>query len=453
MHPKAGVKGIPMGGDWIRRNLTGPKDAARNPSLGRRSFLRLIAANSALIASERENAPAYQVGVGSSSDPYTASSTALSASGQFPVNLAGQTVVIKPNLVAAKPSTSGATTDPMVVKAVVDLAIAAGATQILIVEAAPPGRPSNFDVCGYTTAFQGYSQVQLVDLRAGTYVLTPVPGGGSAYQSMWVPSVVLQPNTFFVSAAKLKTHVDAVATLSMKNLVGLADETTYFVGGKLARQDLHFRGIDQSIIDLNRVRPIDFSIIDGIWGMEGQGPVKGIPVAVNVVLAGLNPVAVDRVGLNAMEFAQNAVPYLVYASRAGLGPPNTSNVALLGDTLTPVPFIPAQTPPVLWQPVANPASISISAGQSTNITYQIRTSCYTRAEIVQDSDTTPGVALFRTLHDFVQVAAPGETVVWDGMSDSGTAVAPGLYLVRIQARTTPTSTPINYAVGRITVTA
>jgi len=424
--------------------------------IDRRSFIGLLAANSALLAAAKAaNRPPYYVGVGYSSDPYTAASRALSACGQFPTNLAGQTVIIKPNLLAPKPSTTGATTDPHVAQAIVDLCLAVGATQILIVEAAPLGQPSNFAACGYTTVFASYPQVQLVDLRTGPYALTPVPGGGYAYQSIWVPSLVLQPNTFFISAPKMKTHVSAVTTLSMKCLVGLASETAYAqpVLRNYPRHDLHERGIDLAVMDLNLVRPVDFAVIDGVWAMEGQGPLNGTPVATDVVLAGLNPVAVDRVALNVMEIPQNAVTYLNYAAKAGLGPPDTSNVTLLGDTYTPYPFVRAITAPVLLQPVASPNTISISAGESTSITYKIKSACYTLAEIIQDSDETPSVVPVRTLHDFMRVRAPGETVTWNGLNDAGAAVAPGTYLARIQAKPTPTSTLINYAVGRIAVTA
>jgi uncharacterized protein (DUF362 family) len=425
-------------------------------AIGRRSFIRLLAANSALLASAKPSSrPPYYVGAGYSSDPYTATAVALAACRQFPANLAGQTVVIKPNLVLPLPSTSGATTDPHVAQAIVDLSIAAGATRILIVEAAVPGQPSNFGPCGYTTVFESYPQVQLVDLRTGTYVLSPVPGGGYAYQAMWVPSLAMQPDTFFISAAKLKTHFDAVVTLSMKNLVGLASETAYAppVTPGYPRHDLHLRGIDQSIMDLNLVRPISFAVIDGVWGMEGQGPVGGSPVAANVVLAGLNPVAVDRVGLNVMEIPQNAVPYLAYAANAGLGPPDTSKVAVLGDAYTPYPFIRAKTPPVLWQPVASPDTISISAGQSTTITYRIPKACYSSAAIVQDSDVTPTVVPVRTLHGLVRVDPPGESLTWNGLDDAGVPVAPGTYLASIQASAAPASKLINYAVARIAVTA
>jgi uncharacterized protein (DUF362 family) len=342
-----------------------------------------------------------------------------------------------------------------VVQAIVDLCLAAGAIQILIVEAALPAKPSNFGPCGYTTVFKGYPQVQLIDLRTGTFDLVSVPGGGYAYQQMWVPSLVTQPNTFFISAGKLKTHEDTGATLSMKNLVGLASETAYAppIASGYPRHDLHLRGIDLSVMDLNLIWPIGFAVIDGVWGMEGQGPTAGTPVATNVVLAGLNPVAVDRVGLNVMELPQNSVTYLSYAAQAGLGPANTSNVTLLGDSYVAVPFVPATTPPVLWQPVATPNTISISAGQATSIAYAIQTSCDTCVEIIQDSDVTPTVNVIRTLHNYKMVKAPGESVTWNGKTGDGVAVAPGTYLARVMAIATPTSTLINYSVGRITVTA
>ncbi|HXM45407.1 MAG TPA: DUF362 domain-containing protein [Bryobacteraceae bacterium] len=430
--------------------------------LNRRSFLQSLAAGSAVVAaakpSKGANTPAFQVGVGYSSDPYTAASTALSACAQFPTNLAGQTVVIKPNLVVPKPSSSGATTDPNVVKAVVDMCIAAGAEWIYIVEAPLPGNGPYWGPCGYAAIFtaKAYPQVTLTNLVTGTYVLTPVPGGGSAYQQMYVPQVVLEPNTFFISVGKLKTHQDAVVTLSMKNLVGLASEPAYAqpVNTDFPRHDLHLRSINQSIIDLNMIRPIDFAVIDGVWGMDGEGPTTGTPVATNVVLAGLNPVAVDRVALNVMEFAQNSVTYLSYASQADLGPPSNNDVTLLGDSYIPYPFVPATTPPVLWKPTATPATISISAGNSTTIAYAIPAECFTHAEIIQDSDVTPTVVPIRTLHTFKSVKAPGESLVWNGLDNNGDAVAPGTYYAQIQAIPSPSNTSYdNYALTRITVTA
>ena len=421
-------------------------------SLARRSFLQLVAAGSVCGAADGAGA-SYVVGAGYSSDPYTAASRALQASGQFPANLAGRTVIIKPNLVTASVSTTGTTTDPQVVRAIVDLSIAAGATQILIVEAFPPSQSAYWSLLGYDVAFQNYPQVQLVDLRTGTYALTAVPRTGYAYSSMWVPSVVVQPNVFFVSAAKLKTHMDAVVTLSMKNLFGLGSETAYGSPGNLPRYDMHCRGVDLSIMDLNLVRPVNFAVIDGVWGMEGNGPIRGTPVATNVVLAGRNPVATDRVALEIMELQQVFVPHLAYATAAGLGPLNTTPITINGDTLVPYPFTPAVTPPVIWSPSATPNTISISSGQQSTIAYTVKPNSQTRVEIIQDSDTTPGVTLVRTLHDFIPIPSGKESVLWDGTTDAGVAASPGTYLARVQARAASTSTLVNYAVTAITATA
>lgn len=178
---------------------------------------------------------------------------------------------------------------------------------------------------------------------------------------------------------------------------------------------MHFRGVDLSIMDLNLVRPVDFTVIDGVWGMQGQGPINGTPVAANVVLAGLNPVATDRAAPNVMQFEQTAVPHLAYAAAARWGPNDTNSVTVLGDGFVPYPFVPAVTPPVLWQPAAVPGSISLSANQQTTITYTVRSGCYTPVEIIYDSDATPGVRLVRTLHDFTPVSAGKEN--WSGMAE------------------------------------
>src|SRR5580658_1851542 len=115
-----------------RRQLSLTQQKESMLIINRRSFIGLMAANSAFLAAAKaagkaaakpSGKPNFTVGVGYNTDSYTAAATALSACGQFPTNLAGQTVVIKPNLVAPMPASSGATTDPLVVQAIVDLCI------------------------------------------------------------------------------------------------------------------------------------------------------------------------------------------------------------------------------------------------------------------------------------------------------------------------------------------
>lgn len=418
------------------------------PRLGRRPFLYLAATGAAgLLAAPHlaladNNASAatgstYRVAVGNSSDPYAATQRAVTACGEWPpTDLTGRTVVVKPNLVTPKPSTSGATTDPQVVRALVDLALAGGAATVLIVEGGIGQKAPPYATCGYSffSSYDPQGRVQLIDLASEALALAPVHNG-LAYHALYVPRLVLDPNVVFISAAKMKCHLDAGATLSMKNLFGLASPATYWATGQiLLRHDLHARGVNESIVDLNRVRPVDFAVVDGIWGMEGNGPLTGTPVQVNLVVAGRNAVAVDRICLQAMSLPASGVPHLTYAAFMGLGPLDSSTTTVLGDAFTPYPFTPAQTPPVVWYPSASPATFSPGSGQQATISYTTPAACQTRVEIIADSDTAPAVTVVRTLHDWAPHAAGAEQMQWDGRDDTGAVVAPGLYQTRVQAR-------------------
>lgn len=417
----------------------------------RRSFLQLLAAEAVGAPLTQKLASAngtYQVGVGASSDPYSATQRAVAASGQFPAAaLAGKTVMIKPNLVEKQPSTSGATTDPQVVRAVVDLCLAANAAQVLVVEGGI-GLPGNFQACGYSFFSSYDSRVQLMDFGTEGVSFVRVPNG-VAYFGLYLPTPAVQPGVVFISVGKLKTHVNTHASLTTKNMFGLASPVAYYVPGKLlGRMDGHIRGIDQAAVDVNLVCPISYSVIDGIWGMEGNGPLTGTPINTNVVLAGLNPIAVDRVALDFMQIPQASVPHLAYAYWWGLGPANTNSVTLLGDSFTPVPFVQAQVPPTVWRPYARPNQISLAAGQSTTISYTNSTACGVNVDIIQDPDIRPKITVVRTLKSYAPTPAGVNSIQWDGRDDNGVQVAPGIYMARLMSTT---GQGVGYATGWIFV--
>jgi len=243
-----------------------------------------------------------------------------------------------------------------------------------------------------------------------------------------------------------------VATGSMKNLFSFPVPALYSVAGKfLKRQDLHYRGVDQCIVDVSLVAGARFAVIDGVVGMQGDGPLFGQPVTMNLVIAGLNSLAVDRVALQAMQISQNAVPHLIYAALRGLGPINLANVTILGDPYTPYAFAPAPTPPIIWRPSVFPSSFSPTAGQKPAILYAVAEACETRAEVILDSDTSPGITVVKTLHDWTKRSAGVQMLTWAGDTDSGGAASPGLYLVRVMS--TRNKSAIGYASAWVTVTS
>ena len=378
-------------------------------------------------------AAAYRVGVGKNSDPYTAAWRALIASGEWPgAALAGRTVLIKPNLVMKRTPQSGIVTDPQVTRAVVDLALAAGAARVLIVEGATGG--NNFAACGYEF-FANYGsdgRVALINLDQQPNSLVAVPDG-LAYRQLYLPALLMDEGVFRISIGKLKTHMESLATLSMKNLFGLPPQSLYMNSTLPARFAMHDRGLHQTVLDLNLAWPIDFALVDGVWGLEGDGPLQGTPVRMDLVVAGRNALAVDRVCLQIMGIDQGAVQHLVYAAQRGLGPADLAAITIAGDPFTPRPFVLPIVPPTIDVVQATPTAFAPVMGQTTRITYSVDRACQTRVEIVRTSETSSQVTMIRLLRDWDDRAAGPETLFWDGRDDAGRIVSPGDYAINVHA--------------------
>lgn len=427
--------------------------------IDRRWFLKAGAALgvSAILPSVlRSAAVPYRVGVGRSTNAYIATRRAITASGEWPsLGVTGKVVIIKPNLVSATTAASGAVTDPEVVRAIVDLALADGAALILIVEAASlPANAPNFDPAGYSffASYDSRNRVRLVDLATLPVSHVPVPNGW-IYGYIYAAPLVLRRDFVFINVAKLKTHGESVATMTTKNVFGIPYTGQYISTPAAGRFAMHDRGLHQTIVDLNSLRPTDFAVIDGMVGMEGLGPTFGTPVEMNIVLAGRNSVAVDRIGLAAMGIGQNAVRYLNYAALVGMGPSAVDQVTVAGDGFTPRAFQLPATPVNFDPPRPNPSAFSPALGQTTTIQISYYSPSFSRlVEIVRLYDDQPArMDLIRTLIPSSTRGSGTETVIWDGRSDGGTLAPPGTYAVHVRADDTNFLTRHADAIAWITV--
>jgi uncharacterized protein (DUF362 family) len=376
------------------------------------------------------------VGIGCEEDPYLATIKAVTASGQWPyASLAGLTVVIKPNLVVPMSSETGVTTDPEVVRALVDLSLEAGARKVLIIEGGADG--ALFTACGYDflNTYAG-EQVELLDLTNHPEILVRIPQG-YAYGYLYLPECIFGDDVFLVSAAKMKTHTHTMATLTMKNLIGLCSAARYRTPYSDYRFGLHERGIHQVILDLNLARPIDFAVVDGVWAMEGNGPVLGDPLKMDMVVAGRNALAVDRVCLEAMSIPQRNVLHLQYASARGLGPADAGPIEVVGDSIAPRAFSRPDFLPIVERPRVFPILFSTSTGGFLHTFYYVLSprACEVRIRIIRDSVHQSEVIPVRTLDDWTQTAPGLRYVRWDGRDDYGQAIRElGPYAVQVQGR-------------------
>ena len=108
----------------------------------------------------------------------------------------------------------------------------------------------------------------------------------------------------------MKTHHWAGATLSMKNLFGVVSGGVY----GWPKNILHWAGIPACVADLYRALPRHFALVDGIVGMQGNGPIQGTPKHAGVVVAGRDLAAVDATCCQVMCIDPRRIEYLKLAA-------------------------------------------------------------------------------------------------------------------------------------------
>jgi uncharacterized protein (DUF362 family) len=221
------------------------------------------------------------------------------------LNVRGKSVVLKPNLVEFEPG-SVINTNPVLVHAALEAFKAMGASSVRIAEG-PGHRRTTLDLAdaaGYFKVIPGFEEL-FTDLNLDDVSPITFPHPASRLQSLYLPHTALSCD-LLVSMPKMKTHHWAIATLSMKNLFGVVPGGVY----GWPKNVLHWAGIAECIADIHSVFPRTFALVDGIVGMEGNGPIQGTARASGVIVAGQDLPAVDATCCRLMRIDPLHVEYL-----------------------------------------------------------------------------------------------------------------------------------------------
>ncbi|MGA2737039.1 MAG: DUF362 domain-containing protein [Bryobacteraceae bacterium] len=240
------------------------------------------------------------------------------------LNVRGRRVLLKPNLVEFEPE-SAINTHPMLVHATFEAFRALGAS-VAIAEG-PGHRRGTLDLAdaaGYFQTIPGFEDI-FTDLNLDEVSRVRLPHPVSHLRSLYLPHTVLRSD-LLVSMPKMKTHHWAGATLSMKNLFGIVPGGVY----GWPKNVLHWAGIHESIADLHSLFPNHFAIVDGIVGMDGNGPIQGQAKPVGVIVSGHDPVAVDATCCRIMQIEPSRIAYLTLAG--GLEGISEKNILQIGET-------------------------------------------------------------------------------------------------------------------------
>jgi uncharacterized protein (DUF362 family) len=246
---------------------------------------------------------------------------------EFDLPVRGKSVLLKPNFVGLDPK--GMTnTHPAVIRAARETFLRLGASVVLIGEGPAMDRDTQavIESVSLREYVRPLSKI-FVDLNVDDVERVSLRTRASRLKELYLSKILLGID-FLVSMPKMKTHHWAGVTLSLKNMFGVVPGSCY----GWPKNALHWAGIDRSILDINAcVRP-DFAIVDGIVGMEGNGPIQGLAKPCGVLVLGDDPVAVDATCSRIMGLLPEKIDYIARAATL-LGHIQAEKIQQIGESI------------------------------------------------------------------------------------------------------------------------
>jgi uncharacterized protein (DUF362 family)/Pyruvate/2-oxoacid:ferredoxin oxidoreductase delta subunit len=248
----------------------------------------------------------------------------------------GKKILIKPNLLSPNNKEKAITTHPMFVEAVIKkiVQITGQPENITLADSCVPILPHTGN--GLKKLYEATGMINLpertginlnYDNRSTKISFTD----GVSVKQIDAMSPVVEAD-IIINIPKLKTHNLTVTTGAVKNMFGI-------IPG-MAKPGFHTRFFDVSmfcnlLIDIACAVPPQLTIMDGILGMEGDGPGNGgTPRKTNLILASIDPFALDNIASNIMGLSEDDNPVLSEAKKRKINGAFLENIELLGGSLS-----------------------------------------------------------------------------------------------------------------------
>lgn len=236
----------------------------------------------------------------------------------------GDRVLLKPNMLSARPVAKRITTDPMVVRIIARMVLDCGAKPFIGDSPGIEPFPQVAKASGIAEIGEelGIPVIELDD---------PVPlnrNDDTRFRNIEISSKVIEADKV-INIPKLKTHAQMLLTLGVKNLFGTV------VAQRKA--EWHYKvGLDRDIfaslhLDIYQaIKPV-ITILDGIWGMEGHGPGSGTPRNFGILAASADAVALDCSICRILGVPLEDFPLYREAKRRSIGQTDLEEVIYRGD--------------------------------------------------------------------------------------------------------------------------
>jgi uncharacterized protein (DUF362 family) len=215
-------------------------------------------------------------------------------------------LIIKPNMVVTNTPLCATHVDAL--RALLEFLKPIYKGQIIIAESSSSVNSSNgFKTYGYLDLEKEFN-LKFVDINSestGTPVY--ILDRNLHLDKIQASNLLTDPNSYVISISRLKTHNSVVMTGAIKNLAMAAPLNPGAVNGSKPisyKRNMHSGGSRFLHYNMFLMTPYvmpDFAIIDGLEGMEGNGPIGGTPVDHRIAMASFDPVAMDSMAARLMD--------------------------------------------------------------------------------------------------------------------------------------------------------
>lgn len=221
----------------------------------------------------------------------------------------GDVVVVKPNMGWDRSSEQGANTHPLVVRALVEETLAAGAKKVKVFDRTCNDERRCYVNSGIEAALKGLKNVEVKYLESERY--RKVALNGTALKEWELYGEALSADVY-INVPVAKHHGLSKLTLGLKNIMGI-------MGGN--RGSIH-RNLDVALADLNAAMKIPLTVVDATRILTAHGPqggdLKDVKI-MNTVIASTDIVAADAYATTLFGMKPEDIPVTVAAHKRGLG--------------------------------------------------------------------------------------------------------------------------------------
>ncbi|MBI4743775.1 MAG: DUF362 domain-containing protein [Actinobacteria bacterium] len=242
----------------------------------------------------------------------------------FPLDVENKRVFIKPNILGPFEKEKAVTTHPSIISSLIEILKEKHPKEIIIGD--------NPGIGGYGSNLKSAKVSGIYEASRGYYKniseeIEEIENPSDVLDRLLVSKSILEAD-ILISLPKFKTHTLTQITGGIKNMFGI------LAGAEKCR--LHKIGNNpdkfvEFLVDVYQVRIPDLTIMDGIIGMEGNGPSAGEPRFIGKIIASDNAVSLDSVVAAMMGVNPNDIRTINVAAKRGLGEIDLKNIEISGD--------------------------------------------------------------------------------------------------------------------------